>query len=245
MSLPPAQPAYLKIADELRAGIQSGQWPAGHRLPSELELGAHFGVARMTLRQALDILQLEGLIDRRRGRNGGTFVSGLRPLVELTRIEGFMPQLRARGLSVTSTVLQADLVHASAQVAEALQLSVADPVFQVIRLRLVNLTPMLIENSYFPAHLMPGMLSEDLDQSLYELIESKWGLRPVRKTEQISPGVASGWEQTQLGVGRSIALLRITRIAETVNRVPVEYSEDALRPDVTQIVAVTGDRDRD
>lgn len=236
----PAKPAYLKIADELRVDIQAGRWPAGHRLPPELELVEKFGVARMTLRQALDILQLEGLIDRRRGRNGGTFVRGKRPVVELTRIEGFMPQLRDRGETVTSQVLQAELVYASAQVSEGLQLALGDPVFQVVRLRLVNGTPLLIENSYFPAHLMPGMLDADLSQSLYELMADSWGLRPVRKIEQISPGAASGWEQQQLGVGPSISLLRISRIAETNDCVRVEYSEDALRSDVAQVMVVTG-----
>ena len=95
-----AQPAYLLIADSLRTRIEAGEWKPGDRLPSERELLGEFGVARMTLRNALDVLQSEALIDRRRGRNGGTFVNAIPPTVELTRIEGFLPQLRERHATI-------------------------------------------------------------------------------------------------------------------------------------------------
>ena len=73
MSTPPRrQPAYLEIADNVRGMIERGELQPGDRLQTERELVEHYGVARMTVRHALDILQLEGLIDRKRGRTGGT-----------------------------------------------------------------------------------------------------------------------------------------------------------------------------
>ncbi|WIM72004.1 GntR family transcriptional regulator [Corynebacterium suedekumii] len=87
----PPPSAYLVIADELRARIERGDLTAGDKLPAERELVEEFHVARMTVRHALDILQLEGLIDRRRGRTGGTFVRSVPPVVELTRIEDSCP----------------------------------------------------------------------------------------------------------------------------------------------------------
>lgn len=72
---PRKQPAYLRIADEVRSWIESGQYAPGARLPHERAMVEQFGVARMTVRHALEILENEGLIDRRRGRTGGTFVA--------------------------------------------------------------------------------------------------------------------------------------------------------------------------
>ncbi|MBX8996680.1 GntR family transcriptional regulator [Corynebacterium testudinoris] len=232
-------PAYVMIADQLRGRIERGQLLPGDRLPAERELVDEFGVARMTVRHALDILQLEGLIDRRRGRTGGTFVRGIPPVLDLTRIEGLMPQLRERGLTVTSVVLEKTLESATPAVANYLDLDVGEPVFRVSRLRSVDGTPMFIEISFFPAALVPGMLDEDLSESLYELLRSKWDLYPARKSETITPGIASGWEQDKLRISRNLPLLRISRVAETADGAKIEYSEDALRSDITQIRVIT------
>ena len=67
-------PRYVQVADVLRQRVARGQWPQGHRLPSLEELGTEFGVARVTMRQAVELLAREGLLAPQQGR--GTFVSG-------------------------------------------------------------------------------------------------------------------------------------------------------------------------
>jgi GntR family transcriptional regulator len=67
-------PRYVQLADLMRQRIARGAWPHGHRLPSLEELMAEFGVARVTVRQAIDLLAREGLVSPQQGR--GTFVTG-------------------------------------------------------------------------------------------------------------------------------------------------------------------------
>ncbi|MDO5669076.1 MAG: GntR family transcriptional regulator [Corynebacterium sp.] len=232
-------PAYQSIADELRSRIERRELTGGDKLPTERELVQEFGVARMTVRHALDILQLEGLIERRRGRTGGTFVRSVPPVVELTRMEGLMPQLREHGLEVSSEILESNLCRAGQVVAEALGIGVNDPVFQIVRVRSVNAVPLIVESSYFPSFRVPGMLDADLSRSMYELLDAEWDLRPVRKSETIIPGVASSWEQEILGITRNLPLLRISRTASTADGQPIEYSEDVLRSDIAHIRVVT------
>lgn len=62
------------IADRLRDSIAVGLLHQGDRLPSEVDMSDSFGVAPATLREALSKLRDEGLVETRRGRNGGTFV---------------------------------------------------------------------------------------------------------------------------------------------------------------------------
>lgn len=71
---------YIQLATLFRRRIESGQWPLGSRIPTVEELAAECGVARATIRQALDILQEERLIERFRAK--GTFVRA-RPQEEL------------------------------------------------------------------------------------------------------------------------------------------------------------------
>ena len=66
------RPAYVQIAADIRSRIRSGEYPAGSRLPANREMTAHYGVAAVTLRQALDVLRGEGLIATQSTR--GTYV---------------------------------------------------------------------------------------------------------------------------------------------------------------------------
>ena len=67
-------PRYVQLADLMRSRIARGHWPRDHRMPSLESLMAEFGVARVTVRQAVDLLAREGLVSPQRGR--GTFVTG-------------------------------------------------------------------------------------------------------------------------------------------------------------------------
>lgn len=66
-------PLYAQIANVLREEIESGQWALGQQLPAIDDLAARFGVARATLRQAIELMEVEGLVQRQHGR--GTFVA--------------------------------------------------------------------------------------------------------------------------------------------------------------------------
>ena len=232
-------PAYLTIADELRGRIERRELTGGDKLPTERELVAEFGVARMTVRHALDILQMEGLIERRRGRTGGTFVRSIPPVVELTRMEGLIPQLREHGLAVTSEIREVGDVYAEPSVAEALRICTGDPVFRILRIHRVDDAPLAIENAHYPRSLVPGLLDADLTVPVHELLDTRWDLRPVSKTEIVIPGVASSREQEVLGITRSLPLLRISRTSHTADGTPVEYSEDVLCSDIVHIRVVT------
>jgi GntR family transcriptional regulator len=67
-------PRYLQLADLIRQRIARGTWPHGHQLPTLEALMQEFGVARVTARQAVELLSREGLVSAQRGR--GTFVTG-------------------------------------------------------------------------------------------------------------------------------------------------------------------------
>src|SRR6202042_1932694 len=69
-----APASYELVLDQIRRAIQIGRFLAGERLPSERELADQLGVSRTTVREAMRVLQGEGLVETRRGRSGGAIV---------------------------------------------------------------------------------------------------------------------------------------------------------------------------
>lgn len=86
--------AHVYIAEQLRRQITLGVLPTGDALPPERELAAMFGVARATVQRAVHLLESEGIVLARRGRGGGTFVSGA-PSDDTSR-ERLISDVRAR-----------------------------------------------------------------------------------------------------------------------------------------------------
>ena len=66
---------YEEVANVLRQQIGAGEVAFGSRLPTQRELAARFGVSRLSIREALAVLEEEGLIETRRGATGGSFVT--------------------------------------------------------------------------------------------------------------------------------------------------------------------------
>lgn len=85
------QPLYAQLADLFRQRIHKGVWPQGGKLPSLEQLIAEFGVARATVRQAIERLAREGLVSPQRGR--GTFVTGAPQSDRWLRVETSLSNL--------------------------------------------------------------------------------------------------------------------------------------------------------
>ncbi len=237
--MPRKSPAYVVIADELRKWIERGDYREGERLPNERSLVDTFGVARMTVRHALDILQLEGLIDRRRGGAGGTFIRGLAPLVELTCLSGIAAQLEKLGFALNTKILSHSPVEAAARVAQGLGVEPGQTVGAVTRIRYVDGTPLMVENIYLPEEVSEGLGKGELSAPLPEILAATPHLTPVRKSDTLTPSVATEVEQNQLAVPRNVPLLRIHTQMFNKDKTPVAYDESVLRSDVVKMQVIT------
>lgn len=66
---------YVRIADDLRRDIAAGRYPVGETLPPARELAEHYGVAGMTVTNAIAVLREEGLVTTRQGARGATVIA--------------------------------------------------------------------------------------------------------------------------------------------------------------------------
>ena len=129
-------PLYRQLERALREAIESGQWQSGQQLPNEGELAQTFGVSKITVRQALQLLAHQGFVRREQGR--GTFVSTARFGEGPRELTSFSEEMRSHNLTATSRVLEQIAAKATDRVAQALGIRAGDAVLRLKRLRMAN-----------------------------------------------------------------------------------------------------------
>ena len=200
----------------------------GDALPSERRLADELGVSRPTLRQAIDGLVAEGLLERRHG--SGTYVAEPRIAVPLT-MTSFTEDMLKRGMKPGGRVLSFRTESAGARIGRRLSLSPTEEVFTIRRLRLADGSTMAIETLYLPRSLLPDLRRQDLEgRSFYELLRGN-GIVIASGTETIEPTVTTAEEAAELGVPVHMPAFLFERITRDENGRPLEYVRSIYRGD--------------
>ena len=223
-------PLYHQLYEILRGNIASGEWQPGDMIPPESELIERYKVSRTTVRQVLDLLASEGLIQREQGR--GTFVA--HPTVEhgLVRIVNFTEDMRMRGCEPSSQVLFSGLVPAPQDISEKLQIAPGEELARLERLRLADGEPMGVEESYLVHRLCPNILEGDyVSHSLREVLAREHGIRWTHARQSIRATLAPHDRAELLGIRPGSALLFIERVSYSQENLPVEFLRIFYRAD--------------
>jgi GntR family transcriptional regulator len=215
--------------------ISSGELRPGDRLGTERELAARLSVSRSTLRQVLAVLAQAGTVRRVPGRAGGTFVTHTKVDRDLSAIVGLPEYLRRQGFVAGTRVLSATMAGADDLAAGHLAVPVGSLVLDIARIRLADGVPISLERVRLPAEMFPGLLELPLGESLYELLDRQYGIRPEDVVEHLEVVDASTDEASLLGVSARTPLLAITRTSSTADGIPFEFSQDLFRADRTRV----------
>lgn len=223
---------YKVIANAVRKKIIEKEHLPDQKLPSEKEMGETFQASKLTIKKAIDILVSEGLIVKRRG--SGTFVKSL----SVEEMERLIVDNQMRGTTafhpdkvVTSKVLQFEIVSATEKVASKLNVPLGTQVYEIYRVRLVNKQPTVIEKTFMPVSIIPGLRQKDLEGSVYAYIEDKLGLRIESGHRTISVRKAKEIEVTELNLEEGDPVGVAEQIGFLSNGAPFEYSISVHRYD--------------
>lgn len=197
----------------------------GDPTPSERELVQQFGVARMTVRQALDTLVAEGLLERVPGR--GTFVA--RPKRSVGLLLSFSEEMARRGHLAESTTMLAQMEPAGARLARTLGIPQGDPVVHWRRLRRTEGQVVGIQDHFFLPSTLPGFLDQPMPTSFYDALSLR-GDRPIWADDQVVGDVATQDEATTLELTPGAPVLRINRRGLTTRAV-IEATRMVFRAD--------------
>ncbi len=222
-------PLYLKIADDIKGKIDKGIYPPNSRIPTELELGKDYGVSRITMRRALELLTEDGILARK--QRIGTYVCEKKiTRGQLNTTMSFSRLCELSGGTAGTELLTADLVHARESDIRDLELSEEDDrIIRIRRLRFFNEVPVLLEENHF-ARTYAFLLAEDLSKSLYDILE-KHGIFPSHGVKTIGVCYATREEAQRLGIKENDALLLSRDIVYDGQNRPVHVCKEVINAD--------------
>lgn len=233
----PGAPKYLRLADEIRRRIRSGQYPVGERLPTESALVAKFGFSPPTVRQALTVLRSEGLIETRHGI--GTFVRDNRRLQRRSRRR--YGRARADEQLLTSgldhEIISAEREAPPEDVAEHIG---TNPVV-VRRRRLRDTGGRVVElgASYVPVDIAGGTFLEELTvvpKALFLCVEDLSGKRYTHARDHWVARMPTPREADELNIPTGTPVLHVLHVATAEDGTVLEVSESTWPADAVMLI---------
>ncbi|HEY2419839.1 MAG TPA: GntR family transcriptional regulator [Neobacillus sp.] len=222
-------PFYHQLEEYVKQQIDSRLLTEDEAIPSEREYAEKFQISRMTVRQAINNLVLEGYLYRQKGR--GTFVNKKKVEQELQGMTSFTEDMVSRGMTPSSKLLSFEILPADKKTAEELLISANDQIYKIKRIRLADGAPMALETAYIPVKLVPGLTEENSNQSLYHYIEENLALSISEAKQEIEASIATLKEAEDLGIEVGAPILLMVRTSYLQSGIPFELVKSSFRAD--------------
>ena len=222
---------YRQISAILLQNIEDGKYQPGSRLPTESDLGRHFGVNRHTAREALKKLKNDGIVFSVKGK--GNFVSDTKIRYRVSKKVRFTSSILEAGLTPGTKLIGTGRRAADADLAEKLGLGVGEPVLTLEMLRSASGIPLMVATSCLSATRFIG-LGERMSSSssLYELLKERFGIEPSRSESVFETVMPDERHMRLLQISPGVPLLLVRSIARDQYGEIVEYCETRMRGDI-------------
>ncbi len=216
-------PLYQRLRDQLAEQIANNRWRPGEAIPTEAALSAEYQLSTGTVRKAIDALVSEGILERQQGR--GTFIRRAQFQSSLFRFFRFQTVSGERQVP-ESRILSIEPVAAPSAVAQALGLPADALVIRIVRVRLLEVKPVLAEANLAAPPAVPGAAG-DRSQSrrplLYPIYEEVCGQVVASAEETLTAESVNDVHARLLQVPVNSPVIVIERLARDYAGSPLEW----------------------
>ncbi|WP_207695756.1 GntR family transcriptional regulator [Enterococcus sp. DIV0212c] len=220
------KPKYEEIADTLRERIKNNFYKTDTLLPNQTDLVKEFNVSRMTVKKAIGILVMEGLLYSQRG--AGTKVLNRsfwdKDTSPVNEYDGLSKQMQERHKNLKSQVILFEVEFPSKEVQDRLAISEEQPVYRIIRLRILENEPFILEHTYMPCDLIPGLTTEILQESIYSYIKEQLSLDFAGAYRNIQADKSDDYDQQYLNCKKEDPVLEVQQVVYSKGGRPIEFS---------------------
>lgn len=231
---------YVSIAREIKQRIMSGQYSASKPLPDQFALAAEFSTSRMTIQQAIRQLIVEGLVYTRQGQ--GTFIR--KNFLQLSQWD--LPGSDYYGATktwenvgtVTSEIIRFDLRFPDEKEQASLLIDADAPVYDFVRLRLLDGEPVSLEFTLMPVGLVPGLNRGHLQSSVFRYVQDTLALKIMGSYRVVRALKPNAEDKRWLSCDDTDPVLEVEQVVYLEDGTPLEYAHCHYRYDHGGIIMV-------
>ena len=228
-------PLYQQLADTIKQQILNGELKENDKLMTEFELSQAYGVSRITVRKAVELLVEEGYVTKRQGI--GTFVAAKKLNRVMNKLASFTEMCEQDGKIPTTELVSLEWLNASVPVSQKLQVTEGDRVLKIVRIRKSDGEPVMLEESYFRGKYS-FLMSENLTGSTYEVLRNHNTI-PSHAVKTVEICYATKQEAQALSVKESQALLLHRDVVMDEAGEPIHYSKLIINPERYTLTILT------
>lgn len=231
---------YITIAREIKQRILSQHYAASAPLPDQFALAAEFNTSRMTIQQAMRQLIVEGLVYTRQGQ--GTFIR--KNFLQLSRWD--LPGSDYFGATktwenvgeVTSKIIRFELRFPTEKEQDSLLTGPDAPVYDIIRLRMLEGEPMSLEFTLMPVNLVPGLNRSHLESSVFRYVQDELALKLMGSYRIVRATKPRAEDREYLNCAETDPVLEVEQVIYLEDGTPLEYAHCHYRYDHGGIIVV-------
>ncbi|HEL1620134.1 TPA: GntR family transcriptional regulator [Streptococcus suis] len=229
---------YKKVYADIREKIEQNIWHANQEMPTENELMEIYSYSKDTIRKALSLLEMDGYIQKRQGRNSiildhnlvrKPYVSELKTVSELNRFAHHQVQTQLTNLYI---------VQGQPEVMKELEVDEKTDLYRVSRIRTIDGERLEYEISYFDRRIVPYLSKEIAESSIYQYLETDLGLAISHSRREISFRFATEEEKSLLDLADYDMVVSVTSTTYLADGRPFQYGTITYRPDKVTFVSM-------
>lgn len=229
---------YKKVYADIKEKIEQNIWQANQEMPTENELMEIYSYSKDTIRKALSLLEMDGYIQKRQGRNSiilnhnlvrKPFVSELKTVSELNRSAHHQVQTELTNLYI---------VQGQPEVMKELEVDEKTDLYRVSRVRIIDGERLEYEISYFDRRIVPYLSKEITESSIYQYLENDLGLEISHSRREISFRFATEEEKSLLDLTGYDMVVSVTSTTYLADGRPFQYGTITYRPDKVTFVSM-------
>lgn len=220
---------YYQLKKIMINKINSNEWAVDSKIPTERQLCEIYNVSRITVRQALEEIEREGLLYRKQGK--GTFVTAPKLEQRLSKFYSFSEEIAKMGYIPSSKMLVFSIVRADDIVAKYLSIDKDTLVYRIKRLRLSSNEPFAVEISYIPYDMFKDLNENEITSSgLYNTLKQKYYINMDEAVETFEAVLINSEDAKFLKIKTNSPGLLLERFTNAEGKT-IEYCRSIIRGD--------------
>ncbi len=229
---------YKKVYADIKEKIEQDIWKACQELPTENELMDIYSYSKDTIRKALSILEMDGYIQKRQGRNSIILDHNLVRKPYLSELKTVSELNRSAHHHVQTELTNLYIVQGQPEVMKELEVDDKTDFYRVSRVRTIDGERLEYEISYFDRRVIPYLSKEVAESSIYKYLEEELNLEISHSRREVSFRFATEEEKSLLDLADYDMVVSVTSTTYLADGRPFQYGTITYRPDKVTFISM-------